>query len=75
MIFILFQKVRNLKSHITNFETLPKFRPQFSLQGNTPEETFSGKSIILNNYKTHFTEQKTQRIAINQQNKCKTCNS
>jgi putative transposase len=54
--------------------TYNKVRPQFSLQGNTPEETFYGKYIDISTYKTHFAEQKTQRIVVNQQNKCKTCN-
>ncbi|RUT69457.1 transposase [Flavobacterium cupreum] len=48
-------------------------RPQFSLQGNTPEESFSGKPIAIIQYKTHFTEQKINRITVNQQNQCKSC--
>ena len=28
--------------------------PQLSLQGNTPVETFSGKSLDIHHYKTHF---------------------
>ncbi|WP_432222279.1 integrase core domain-containing protein [Flavobacterium sp. TMP13] len=31
-------------------------RPQLSLQGNTPEETYGGKQITFNNYKTHFAQ-------------------
>lgn len=49
-------------------------RPQFSLQGNTPQETFYGKSIDISTYKTHFAGQKTQRKAVNHQNICKGCN-
>lgn len=55
--------------------TYNKIRPQFSLQGNTPKETFYGKSIDINTYKTHFKRQKMQRKAVNQQNVCRTCDS
>jgi putative transposase len=40
-------------------------RPQLSLQGNTPVETFSGNPITINAYKAHFHEQKTLRVAKN----------
>jgi putative transposase len=49
------------------------FRPQLSLQGNTPEETFSGKAMDINHYKTHFENQKIMRITQNQENKCTAC--
>jgi hypothetical protein len=61
-------------SLIENVLTYNTIRPQFSLQGNTPAETFSGKPIALNAYKIHFQEQKTLRISSNQQNRCKNCN-
>jgi len=48
-------------------------RPQFSLQGNTPKETFGGKPINISNYKIHFAQQKAERITLNQQNNCKAC--
>jgi transposase InsO family protein len=76
--FLLPRNLENRKQLTTALAedvlTYNTIRPQFSLQGNTPEETFSGKSIAICNYKTHFAEQKVHRIAINQQNKCKTCN-
>lgn len=34
--------------------TYNTIRPQFPLQGNTPQETFLGKLIALKSYKTHF---------------------
>ena len=53
--------------------TYNSIRPQLSLQGNTPAETFSGKSLDIRHYKTHFDNQKTLRITQNQQNRCKGC--
>lgn len=76
--FLLPQNLENRKQLMNALaEDVPTYntiRPQYSLQGNTPEETFGGKPIADNSYKTHFAEQKTQRIVINQQNKCKACN-
>lgn len=60
-------------SLIENVITYNTIRPQFSLQGNTPAETFSGKPIALNSYKIHFQVQKSLRISSNQQNRCKNC--
>jgi putative transposase len=54
-------------------QTYNMIRPQLSLHGNTPAETFNGKTIDLKNYKSHFEAQKTERITINQQNRCKYC--
>ncbi|MDI6033712.1 DDE-type integrase/transposase/recombinase [Flavobacterium sp. LB2P84] len=48
-------------------------RPQLSLQGNTPQETFLGKLLALKSYRTHFPEHKILRISENQQNSCKGC--
>ena len=56
-----------------NVPTYNSIRPQLSLQGNTPEETFSGKPLDINFYKTNFNNQKTLRITQNQQNRCKGC--
>ena len=53
--------------------TYNTIRPQLSLQGNTPQETFFGKLIALKSYKTHFPEHKILRISENQQNSCKDC--
>ncbi|HEX9150653.1 MAG TPA: DDE-type integrase/transposase/recombinase [Flavobacterium sp.] len=53
--------------------TYNTIRPQLSLQGNTPQETFIGKLITLKSYKTHFPEYKILRISENQQNRCKGC--
>ena len=50
--------------------TYNTIRPQLSLKGNTPTETFSGKPVDINNYKTHFESQKILRITQNQQNRC-----
>lgn len=76
--FLLPQNLENRKQLINTLAgdvpTYNTIRPQYSLQGNTLEETFGGKPIAANSYKTHFAEQKTQRIVINQQNKCKACN-
>jgi hypothetical protein len=61
-----------LANDVIAYNTL---RPQLSLQGNTPAETFTGKTIDLKSYKTHFEAQKILRVAQNQQNKCKDCKS
>jgi len=58
---------------VADVQTYNTIRPQLSLQGNTPAETFSGKPITINSYKTHFKEHKTLRISANQQNSCKSC--
>ena len=59
-----------LKNDVLTYNTI---RPELSLQGNTPAETFAGKSISLHSYKTHFLEQKNIRVVQNQQNSCKSC--
>ena len=48
-------------------------RPQMSLAGNTPFETYHGKTIDLNQYKSHFLEHKTYRITQNTTNSCNVC--
>ena len=76
--FLLPQNLTNRKqletALVADVLTYNTIRPQFSLQGNTPAETFSGKPIAINAYKTHFYEQKTLRISANQQNRCNGCN-
>ena len=64
------QLINALAEDISTYNTI---RPQLSLQGNTPAETFSGKQLDINHYKTLFDNQKTLRITQNQQNKCNGC--
>jgi len=63
-----------LNALIENIPVYNTIRPQLSLQGNTPEETFEGKPMDMNHYKTHFESQKILRITQNQQNRCEGCN-
>lgn len=76
--FLLPRNLENRKQLTTALSedvlTYNTIRPQFSLQGNTPQETFFGKPIAICYYKSHFPEQKIQRTRVNQQNKCKACN-
>ena len=75
--FLLPQKLANRKqlenALAMDVQTYNNIRPQLSLQRNTPEQTFSGKSMDINHYKTHFDNQKIVRTELNQQNKCKGC--
>ncbi len=75
--FLLPRNLENRKQLINalaeDVPTYNTFRPQLSLQGNTPTETFSGKLLDISCYKTHFDDQKILRITENQQNKCKSC--
>ena len=48
-------------------------RPQFSLAGNTPNETYSGVHLDLRQYTSHFTEHKKKRILQNQKSACNKC--
>jgi putative transposase len=64
------QLIKALAEDVPVYNTI---RQQYSLQGNTPSETFSGKSLYINHYKTHFDSQKILRITQNQQNRCKGC--
>jgi len=50
-----------------------KDRPQWSLSGNTPSETFSGISIDFSKYKTSFNKQKAIRLVQNKENSCRKC--
>jgi len=48
-------------------------RPQMSLAGNTPQETFDGIPIDISQYTQGFKEQKQLRLIQNQRNSCKVC--
>ncbi|MES2812055.1 MAG: DDE-type integrase/transposase/recombinase [Bacteroidota bacterium] len=48
-------------------------RPQHSLGGNTPFESYNGKSTDFKQYKVHFTKQKLLRKTQNELNRCKEC--
>ncbi len=57
-------------------DTIPIYntiRPQMSLGGNTPEETFSGLSIDISRYTHNFKDQKQLRLTHNKKNSCKVC--
>jgi len=74
----LHPKQINISSEITKAldEAIPIYntiRPQMSLAGNTPFETYYGKTLDLNKYKTHFLEHKANRIIQNTANPCKVC--
>jgi hypothetical protein len=75
--FLLPQNLTNRRqlenALVANVLTYNTIRPQLSLQGNTPQETFLGKPLAINAYKMHFHEQKTLRISANQQNSCNGC--
>jgi hypothetical protein len=62
------QLISVLAEDVPTYNTI---RPQFSLEGNTPTETFKGKIIDLKSYKSHFEEQKRWRVMLNHQNKYK----
>ena len=49
------------------------YRPQFSLQGNTPSETYAEKALAIQTYKTHFAQQKVFRTKQNQLKRCSIC--
>jgi len=44
-----------------------------SLGGNTPFETFNGRSIDFSQYKRKFEAQKAERKQQNKQHSCKVC--
>ena len=48
-------------------------RPQMSLQGNTPIQTFQGKPMDFYIYSQNFPAQKAIRISENTKTKCKIC--
>ena len=48
-------------------------RPQMSLGGNTPQETFNGLTIDFYRYSQHFNEYRVYRRQQNKKNICKAC--
>ena len=56
-----------------DIETYNTIRPQFSLSGNTPFESYQGGSHDFSKYSTHFKAQRALRVAKNQKNSCKIC--
>lgn len=48
-------------------------KPQWSLAGNTPDESYFGNPLNFSQFTMHFNEQKQVRIKQNQQNYCKVC--
>lgn len=75
-----FLRPRNLENGIQLEKALKEdifiyctIRPQRSLLGNTPFETYSGKPIDSSNYTIHFSKQKALRITKNHLNRCKKC--
>ncbi|ARV08207.1 hypothetical protein BTO05_00590 [Winogradskyella sp. PC-19] len=74
----LYPKNINSKKQLANIfvqvvETYNSKRPQKSLGGNTPLETYSGKITNFNQYKLGFKEQKDLRIKLNKNSSCKIC--
>ncbi|MFD0797315.1 transposase [Maribacter chungangensis] len=59
-----------LKQSVVSYNTL---RPQKSLGGNTPLETFKGKSVDITKYCQNFHAQKSLRQEMNRKNTCKLC--
>ena len=55
--------------------TYCNIRPQHSLRGNTPFETYQGKPISISHYNSHFEAQKQLRKSQNLLNRCKKCRS
>lgn len=64
------QLINALAEDVPIYNTI---RPQYSLHGNTPAETFSGKPLDISYYKTHFDNQKKIRVTQNLQNRCNQC--
>lgn len=50
-----------------------EIRPQMSLGGNTPIETFNGMTIDISKHTQNFNEQKALRRQLNKQSRCKVC--
>ncbi|WP_264564666.1 DDE-type integrase/transposase/recombinase [Flavobacterium sp. N3904] len=64
------QLINALAEDVPTYNTI---RPQYSLQGNTPAETFSGKPLDISHYKSHFDNQRKLRVTQNLKNKCTGC--
>jgi len=50
-----------------------KERPQYSLGGNTPFETYNGTVIDFSTYTGHFMTHKANRLAQNRKSACTIC--
>ena len=55
-------------------ETYNNSKPQMNLGGNTPNETFYGKTIKFSSYSKNFQAQKVLRIEQNRKSNCIKCN-
>ncbi len=64
------QLLNILEESVTTYN---KIKPQKSLGGNTPFETFNGVPINFSTYIIHFKQQKAIRILQNTKNACKQC--
>ena len=74
----LFPKNIAYYSHLLKVldESVPIYnndKPQRSLKGNTPFETFNNAEINFSRFTTSFKQQKILRITQNKQNSCKVC--
>ena len=61
---------KTLEQSVEIYNTI---RPQKSLGGNTPAETFNGITIDISKYMQNFNEHKVLRRHLNNKNRCKTC--
>ena len=59
-----------LETSVSIYNTI---RPQMSLGGNTPQETFNGLPIDFSRYSHKFNEHKAYRRQQNKKNSCKVC--
>lgn len=66
------QLIKTLEEDVLIYCTI---RPQQSLLGNTPFETYSGKPIAFSQYNNHFKKQKELRKTQNHLNRCKKCSN
>jgi putative transposase len=75
--FLLPLKLQNSYNFLTKLTQIidcyNNLRPQLSLAGNTPNETYQGKTIDLSQYKEKFSLARAERIAQNQYTDCKLC--
>lgn len=77
--FLRPKKLENGKQLIKALEqdifTYCNTRPQQSLLGNTPSETYYGKRIDFSQHNSHFKRHKELRKVQNHLNRCKKCNN
>lgn len=75
--FLLPRKLENRKqlekALDEDIEIYNNIRPQQSLSGNTPNETYDGKPVDIFQHNSHFKAQKELRRKENNKNKCKRC--